>query len=160
MRPIFRTVVFTIFVPGILAGVVPILLLTLCSTWSGGATGILADVLGLVGVAIYLWCAFWAFARFGGGTPAPIDPPKRLVVHGLYRWMRNPMYVGVGSVLVAEAIGFRSRNIAIYWLIWCVCVYLFVLLYEEPALRRKFGAEYDEYCHRVNRWIPKLRGQN
>jgi protein-S-isoprenylcysteine O-methyltransferase Ste14 len=114
-------------------------------------------ILGLVGAAIYSWCAFWAFAAVGRGTPAPIDPPRRLVVHGLYRVMRNPMYVGVGSILAAEAIGFRSGDLAVYWVIFLFCVNLFVLFYEEPALRRKFDAEYEDYCRRVPRWLPKVK---
>jgi len=114
-------------------------------------------VLLLAGATIYFWCAFGAFAQ-AGGTPAPLDPPKRLVVHGLYRVMRNPMYVGVGSVVLAEAIGFRSAALAVYLIIWALCVHLFVLFYEEPTLRRKFGASYEDYCRRVPRWLPKLNG--
>jgi protein-S-isoprenylcysteine O-methyltransferase Ste14 len=92
-----------------------------------------------------------AFAGAGGDTPAPIDPPKRLVVHGLYRRMRNPMHAGVGSILAAEAIGFRSSPLTIYWAICIVCVNLFVLFFEEPTLRRKFGREYEQCCRRVRR---------
>jgi len=88
----------------------------------------------------------------------PLDPPKRLIVHGLYRIMRNPMYVGAGTILLAEAVGFHSVELAVYVIIWALCVHLFVLFYEEPTLRRKFGASYEDYCRRVPRWLPKLTG--
>jgi protein-S-isoprenylcysteine O-methyltransferase Ste14 len=78
------------------------------------------------------------------------------VVHGLYRFVRNPMYIGVGCVLVGEAVLFHSRVLAEYLLVWWLFVFLFVLFYEEPTLRRKFGADYDDYCGRVPRWIPRL----
>lgn len=109
-----------------------------------------------LGAAIYLWCAFWAFALVGKGTPAPIDPPRKLVVHGLYRWVRNPMYIGVLLMLAGEAVVFLEREVFVpYTLAIAVGFMLFVLLYEEPALRSKFGAEYDDYCRRVPRWIPR-----
>lgn len=158
MSALIRTAVFTIVVPGIMLILIPHALLPQGARWHRDSLGILAVMLALAGAAIYLWCAFWAFAAVGGGTPAPIDPPRRLVVHGLYRKMRNPMYVGVGSLLAAEAIGFRSVDLAIYWAAVIVCVNLFVLFYEEPVLRRKFDGEYEEYCRRVPRWLPKLDG--
>lgn len=121
------------------------------------------DVLGLVGLfAIALgWgtllrCA-WDFARFGRGTPAPIDPPRRLVVQGLYRFVRNPMYVGVVTILLGEAVLFRSLSLLLYGTAWWVVFHLFVLLYEESTLRRMFGAEYDAYCRTVPRWLPRWR---
>ena len=103
---------------------------------------------------MYLWCA-WDFATAGQGTPAPIDAPKHLVVRGLYRFVRNPMYVGVLLMLTGESRAFRSLRILIYAAIVFVFFNLFVIFYEEPALTRKFGAEYDEYMRRVPRWIPR-----
>jgi protein-S-isoprenylcysteine O-methyltransferase Ste14 len=155
---LLRTAVFTIPVPGTVLVLIPHTPLPRGARWHADALGIFAAILGVAGTAIYSWCALWAFAAAGGGTPAPIDPPKRLVVHGLYRKMRNPMYAGVGSILAAEAIGFRSSQLTIYWAICIVCVNLFVLFYEELTLRRKFGDEYEQYCRRVPRWLPRLNG--
>jgi protein-S-isoprenylcysteine O-methyltransferase Ste14 len=90
--------------------------------------------------------------------PAPIDAPKRLVVRGLYRFVRNPMYVGVLTVLFSESIAFRSRRILAYAIVVFVFFNLMVMLYEEPALKRKFGKAYEEYLKSVPRWIP--RGDN
>jgi len=108
-----------------------------------------------LGVAILLKCA-WDFAVVGLGTPAPIDPPKSLVVNGLYRFVRNPMYVGVALVLFSEAVLFSSLTLLEYALLVGGFFSLFVLSYEEPTLRKKFGTSYQEYCQAVPRWIPRL----
>ena len=108
------------------------------------------------GAAIYLWCA-WDFSVKGLGTPAPIDAPRNLVVNGLYRFVRNPMYLGVFSLIVSRAIFYWSLPIVLYLLFVMVCVNLFIHLYEEPHLRKIFGEQYLEYCRRVPRWIPRLR---
>jgi len=110
----------------------------------------------LAGAAIYLWCA-WDFSVKGLGTPAPIGAPKNLVVNGLYRFVRNPMYVGVFLLIVSRAIFFWSLPIVLYLLFVMVCVNLFIHLYEEPHLRTIFGEQYLEYCRRVPRWIPRFR---
>ena len=95
----------------------------------------------------------------GRGTPAPIDPPKELVARGLYRYVRNPMYVGVMSILVGEALIFASRTLVWYAVTVFIGFNLFVLLYEEPTLRHKFGAAYERYCAAVPRWLPRLRAR-
>lgn len=156
MNVLLRTFLFTIFVPGAVTILVPYLILPRGSRWSLGVRGIAGLILVAAGAVIYLWCAFWAFAQTGGGTPAPIDPPRRLVARGLYKIVRNPMYVGVGTILLGEAIAFHSRGLAIYLAISAVCAHVFVLVYEEPTLQRKFRGEYEEYCAHVNRWIPKI----
>lgn len=109
----------------------------------------------LVGAGIECWCA-WDFAVKGRGTPAPIDPPKELVASGLYSRVRNPMYVGVMSILLGEALLFVSRFMLTYSLIVFAGFNLFVLFYEEPTLRRKFGESYERYCRTVPRWLPLL----
>jgi protein-S-isoprenylcysteine O-methyltransferase Ste14 len=157
---LLRTIVFTIFVPGTVAVLIPSWILPAGARWHADATGIVALILAAAGASIYFWCAFWAFANYGQGTPLPFDPPKRLVAHGLYRVIRNPMYVGVGTVVASEAIGLRSRNLLPYLLIWGAFVYLFVLFYEEPTLRKKVGADYQEYSRSVPRWLPKLSAQD
>lgn len=106
-----------------------------------------------IGIAIYVRCV-WDFASRGRGIPAPLDHPKQLVVSGLYRYLRNPMYVGVLLVLLGEALFFRSRDFLVYVLIWFAFVNVAVLVYEEPNLRRKFGHSYERYRSSVRRWIP------
>lgn len=102
------------------------------------------------------WCAL-AFAIRGLGTPAPFDPPRRLVVTGLYRFVRNPMYVGMGILLIGEAWLIGRVEILYEALIAFALVSAFILVYEEPTLRSKFGDDYAEYCRNVRRWIPRLR---
>jgi hypothetical protein len=94
----------------------------------------------------------------GRGTPAPIDPPKELVVRGLYRFARNPMYVGVLAVIAGQSWLFGSPPLAIYALAVFACFHVFVIAYEEPTLRRHFDGAYERYCAAVPRWLPRLRG--
>ena len=110
-----------------------------------------------IGAVIGLPCV-WEFAWRGLGTPAPFDPPKKLVVSGPYRFVRNPMYVGMALVLIGEAIVFPHISIVMVAMIavLAVVVSAMVIGYEEPALRRMFGADYDEYCRNVRRWLPRL----
>ena len=104
----------------------------------------------------YFWCA-WDFAFAGEGTPAPIDPPKMLVWQGLYRIVRNPIYVGVLLVLLGEAILFESQMLLAYVPVVWLWLHLFTVYYEEPTLRKKFGDVYEQYCAAVPRWIPRLK---
>lgn len=106
-----------------------------------------------LGAAILFRC-IWDFAVTGRGTLAPVDPPKELVVCGLYRYVRNPMYVGVLWILLGESAWFVSARLLIYAAIFFASVHLFVILYEEPALRRKFGDSYERYTRTVHRWLP------
>jgi protein-S-isoprenylcysteine O-methyltransferase Ste14 len=107
-----------------------------------------------IGAAALLGCIL-DFAIRGKGTLAPVDPPRNLVVRGLYGWVRNPVYLAVWLVLVGESILFRSWPILIEAGVTVVAMHLFVVGYEEGALRRKFGAEYEDYCARVGRWLPR-----
>lgn len=111
-----------------------------------------------VGAAIALSC-FIHFVGRGRGTPAPFDAPRRLVVSGPYRFVRNPMYVGTGLFLAGCAILFSEFSITLLWYAVAIVVgvNLFILLYEEPTLRRKFDGDYREYCRNVRRWIPRLQ---
>ncbi len=116
-----------------------------------------AIILMAIGAIIALRCVF-DFAWRGLGTPAPFDPPRRLVVSGLYRWVRNPMYVGVGIFLIGEALLLPSITRAMLLVtaaLWAA-VTLFIMVYEEPTLRRLFGAQYEIYCRNVHRWLPRL----
>lgn len=157
MSPILRTLIFTIVVPGFWTVLMPYWMLPRGARPDLRELGAAGWVLIAAGVALYLMCAFWGFAVRGKGTPLPLDPPKKLVVEGPYRVVRNPMYWGVGSVVLGEAAIFHSAALAELVAVFVVGVILFVLLFEEPELRRKFGAEYDDYCRRVPRWLPRLR---
>lgn len=118
----------------------------------------IAVVPSVLGFAVALRCV-WDFGRTGRGTPAPIAPPKRLVVVGFYRYVRNPMYVGFLTGWTGLWVVFGRANLAAIAVACLVVlgVHLFVLGYEEPTLRRMFRAEYEEYCGNVPRWLPRLR---
>jgi protein-S-isoprenylcysteine O-methyltransferase Ste14 len=106
--------------------------------------------------SVVLITAFARFIRDGIGTPAPIAPTQQLVVRGPYRYVRNPMYLGVLLVLVAEAIIFPSHAFLVYIIFFFAVVNVFIVTYEEPALQKQFGESYKEYCRRVSRWIPRF----
>jgi protein-S-isoprenylcysteine O-methyltransferase Ste14 len=129
-------------------------------SWSGivapatsGAPQIAGMILVAIGTAIALWCVF-TFVFIGKGTPAPFDPPRKLVIRGPYRFVRNPMYIGAGMTLAGAALYYESLSIFIYAGLFFIITHLFVVLYEEPTLRRTFGDEYDAYCRRTTRWWP------
>lgn len=111
-----------------------------------------------VGGIIALWCIL-AFATLGRGTPAPFDPPRKLVVRGPYRFVRNPMYLGAELALAGAALFYESASLWAYTAGFLLLMHLFVILYEEPALRRSFGEEYENYCRQVRRWLPKAGGR-
>jgi protein-S-isoprenylcysteine O-methyltransferase Ste14 len=150
-----KTIVFTLLVPGTVTVVIPYWLLSSRAPLSLqlGAFRHLGWFLILFGAGIYFWCA-WDFTVTGRGTPAPIDPPKELVVRGLYRYVRNPMYVGVSSILMGQALLFESRRLLVYAAGTFLVFFLVVVLYEEPNLRHKFGELYRRYCRKVPRWLP------
>jgi protein-S-isoprenylcysteine O-methyltransferase Ste14 len=118
----------------------------------------LAAVPSVLGFAVALRC-IWDFGWTGRGTPAPMIPPRRLVVVGFYRHVRNPMYVGFFAGWTGLWVIFGRANLTAILLVAAavLAVALFVRLYEEPTLRRKFGADYEEYCRNVRRWVPRLR---
>ena len=117
-------------------------------------------LLGLlcIGVgAVLLAACIWEFAHSGRGTLAPVDAPSQLVVLGLYRYVRNPMYLSVTTIVLGELLLTRSRGLLINWVSWFAAVNLFVIGYEEPTLRRQFGSAYKQYCRSVGRWVPTFR---
>jgi protein-S-isoprenylcysteine O-methyltransferase Ste14 len=118
-----------------------------------GPAQITAMIIGAIGAGIALWCIF-TFAFVGKGTPAPFDPPRRLVIRGPYRFVRNPMYIGAGLALAGAALFYGSLSILTYAGVFLLAMHLFVIAYEEPTLRRTFGAEYETYCQQVSRWWP------
>jgi protein-S-isoprenylcysteine O-methyltransferase Ste14 len=115
----------------------------------------LASALILIGAWGYFWCAL-DFVFRGKGTPAPIDPPKVLVVQGLYKYTRNPMYVSVLTVLAGECVLFHSAIFLEYVVFVALGFHVWVMLYEEPALTRKMGDAYEQYRDEVPRWIPRF----
>jgi protein-S-isoprenylcysteine O-methyltransferase Ste14 len=143
------TTLFFFLAPGLVAGLVPWLL----SHWTFRSTTWDSPPFGL---GALIEC-FVRFALRGRGTPAPLLPTEVLIVSGLYRFVRNPMYVAVFLIVAGQGVLFGSTPILLY----AACVWtaftLFVLLYEEPTLRRRFGQQYSEYCTHVHRWVPRLR---
>ena len=133
--------------------------------WSGivaPATTRAPQVAGMIlvatGTSLALWCVF-TFVFIGKGTPAPFDPPRKLVVRGPYRFVRNPMYIGAGMTVAGAALYYQSLSIFIYAALFFLITHLFVVLYEEPTLRRTFGNEYEAYCRRTTRWWPKRNSE-
>jgi protein-S-isoprenylcysteine O-methyltransferase Ste14 len=152
------SLVFLVFVPGVVAGVVP--------WWLTGwqvqerYAWLPLQVSGLtllVGGVVVLLHAFVRFVVEGLGTPAPIAPTQSLVVGGLYRYVRNPMYVAVGAIIVGQALLFGQPILLLYTAVFAVAVAAFVRWYEEPTLHRKFGEQYDGYRHAVPAWWPRRK---
>jgi protein-S-isoprenylcysteine O-methyltransferase Ste14 len=156
--PIFKTALFTVLVPGTVTVLIPYRLLSrevALPSHPLGDIRWLGCIPVFLGAAIYLACA-WKFATEGKGTPAPVSPTRFLVRGGLYQKVRNPMYVGVLLVLFGEALVFESAVLTRYACAVAVGFHLFVVLYEEPHLRSRYGESYEEYKRRVPRWLPKL----
>ncbi len=154
MRKLFlKTALFSLVVPGTVSVVLPLLIVRGRPAASGVTFGLALLLLGF-GAAIFLRCA-WDFVVAGSGTPAPIDRTKRLVIRGLYRYSRNPMYLGVLSVIAGWAVLFGAGILAAYAAAWFVIFSLFVRFHEEPYLAREFGDEYVAYRKRVGRWLPR-----
>ncbi len=154
-----RTLVYSILVPGAVTVLGPYLTLyawgrgqdlSVGMLWLAGPPAI------AIGVAIYLWCA-WNFMVSGRGTPNVVIGPKRLVVRGLYRHVRNPMYLGTLLVLVGEALWLGEAILLVYAAECLVFLLAWVHFYEEPVLRRRFGEAYLRYCRLTPRWLPRMR---
>ncbi len=158
LRVLVGTILFTALVPGSVVLLVPYLL----SGWRFAPPILGLSVTRWLGAGLFLIAVpffgdFLArFVREGRGTPAPIAPPERLVTGGVFRYVRNPGYVSAIAMLTGQGLFFGSVRILIYAVLVGVGFHLFVVDYEEPTLRARFGAEYEEYCRRVPRWIPRL----
>ena len=149
-----RSLLFLILIPGTVAGYVPLRILRASRPWffpGPSAASLLSGCLILLGVAVLLLCV-WDFLSAGRGTLAPFDPPRLLVVRGLYRFTRNPMYNGVLAVLLGEAGLFRSIALLQYAVIVFIVFHLVVVVYEEPSLDSRFGESYRAYRRAVPRW--------
>ena len=147
---------FLVVAPGVVAGLIPWWL----TGWEAGTTWPPLQLLGallLVAGVIVLVDAFVRFVVEGIGTPAPIAPTQRLVVGGLYRHVRNPMYLAVGATIVGQALLLGRPILLLYAAAFALVVLAFVRGYEEPTLARQFGAEYEDYRRAVPGWWPRLR---
>ena len=149
------TVVFLLLAPGVVAGVIPWLL----THWEvDKALWIPLRVAGGVILASSVGVLLHAFARFvveGTGTPAPVAPTERLVIGGLYRYVRNPMYLAVVGAVVGQALLLGQMTLLLYAGVLWVVFFAFVRWYEEPTLHRQFGEEYDAYRRAVPGWLPR-----
>lgn len=153
-----RSLLWLVLLPGVVAGWVPwrtfgLDRLRLDLSRPEHAAGLAAVA---AGAALLVACV-WEFARRGRGTLAPLDPPRDLVVRGPYRFVRNPMYLSVVTIVLGEALMAGSRALLLYGAGFAVLATLMVMGYEEPGLRGRFGASYVAYCGRVRRWLPRLR---
>jgi protein-S-isoprenylcysteine O-methyltransferase Ste14 len=152
-----RSIFFALVLPGMMTVAIPRWLVS--SSDSRVADSSVLRIAGVtliaIGAAVMIWC-IWDFARKGRGTLAPVDPPTQLVVQGLYRYVRNPMYLGALLTITGQTILFMSPVLLWYLIGWFTGVHLFVVFYEEPTLRRRFGVQYDNYCAGVRRWRPSL----
>ena len=151
---------FLVIAPGTVAGLVP----SWISQWrfesgvlDSSALRIAGGALAAAGLFVLL-ASFADFALKGLGTPAPVFPTHHLVVAGFYRYVRNPMYVAVVSLIVGQALIFASVRLLGYAAVVWLCFHLFVLAYEEPMLRAKYGEEYERFRAEVPRWIPRKSG--
>ena len=152
-----RSAFWTLALPGFFAGFLPWRSFGVSEVDfdSGNPVHLLAGVCITLGAALLIWCIV-DFARRGRGTLSPADPPKELVVQGLYRYVRNPMYLSVLTIVLGEILLTRSIPLLWYWLGFFAATNLFVMGYEEPTLRKQFGESYDRYTRTVGRWIPRF----
>jgi len=139
---------FLIFLPARVLSSSGILAPTVFGLWQ-----VVGMFLAATGAVLAVSCIL-TFALVGRGTPAPFDPPRRLVVRGPYRFVRNPMYIGAALAMTGAALYYQSVALLGYVAVFLLVSYLFVVAYEEPTLRRTFGKDYEAYCAKVGRWWP------
>ncbi len=159
LAPLLGTAIFFCVAPGVVAGIIP----GEIAGWQIGPPFLGLGILRLVGVLLIIIgaaCLLDSFARFaiqGRGTPAPVAPPAILVVSGLYRYVRNPMYIAVVMTILGQALLFGSLGVLVFTgVVWCL-FHLLVIAYEEPTLRGQFGESYSAYQAGVRRWRPRVK---
>ena len=158
LAALLGSILFFVIAPGTLAGYVP----WTFTRWQMQGAFFSQEWIRAIGVFLVLAGlvplvnSFWRFAMEGLGTPAPVAPPQHLVVSGFYRHVRNPMYVGVVSIILGQALLFANENLLWYAAAIWLAFHLFVLGYEEPTLRSSFGNEYEKFCAHVPRWLPRM----
>jgi protein-S-isoprenylcysteine O-methyltransferase Ste14 len=159
MVALFRSIVYAALFIGVVLVLLPEQILIGTGITRPAQIGSV-EAAGLVlvglGAALALWCV-GTFALVGQGTPAPFDPPRKLVAAGPYRWVRNPMYIGAGMALTGAALFYEAAALVAFAAAFLVAAHLFVVFYEEPTLERTFGARYADYRNAVPRWVPTWR---
>ena len=156
-KAIIGSAVFFVVAPLTLAGLVPWWI----TRWrfqpiiAATSIGVLGSILIVVGLAGVL-DSFARFAIQGLGTPAPVAPTQKLVITGLYRYVRNPMYLAVSAVIFGQALLFGDWRLICYGVVFFIVCHVFVVSYEEPTLRQTYGADYDTFRAHVPRWVPRL----
>lgn len=159
---LLASALFLVLAPGTVAVYVPWVI----TRWRPGSLPLYIDIVRAVGVVLaiagisVLLEAFWRFAWIGRGSPAPVLPTNTLVVSGFYRFVRNPMYVSVVAIVLAQAAWFWRWELVVYAALLLTLFHLFVLVYEEPTLAARYGDSYKRYRRHVRRWIPRLRPWN
>jgi protein-S-isoprenylcysteine O-methyltransferase Ste14 len=156
-RAALGSLLFLFVAPGVVAGLVPWLL---TRGWESSDPPLVLVLIGVLLIAGGLAMLLPAFARFaweGLGTPAPVAPTQRLVVGGLYRHMRNPMYVAVAALIIGQALLLGSTMLLLYALAFMAAVAAYVRFYEEPVLEARYGEQYERYRRAVPAWRPRLR---
>jgi protein-S-isoprenylcysteine O-methyltransferase Ste14 len=152
---VYRSLLYLVFEAGLFALYIPLALLRSGPRLETGFVSFLAIPLWLLGSLIVLW-SFWTFTFMGRGTPYPPDPPRELVTTGPYHYVRNPIYVGVVLIFSGHFLWFGNWALLLYTVLSFIGVHSFIVLYEEPTLKKRFGAVYEEYLQQVPRWVPKL----
>jgi len=152
----YKSLLYLILEAGLFALYIPLAFLRTGPRIEIGVISYLAIPLWVIGSLMVLR-SFWDFTFKGHGTPIPIDPPKELVITGFYRYVRNPIYVGVLSIFLGHFLWFGYLALLIYTAFAFIGVHSFIILYEEPILKKKFGSAYEDYLKRVPRWIPRLK---
>jgi protein-S-isoprenylcysteine O-methyltransferase Ste14 len=157
VQAVVGSAIFLVIAPGVIAGLIPWLI----SGWHEEpplfgvpATRFIGVILVVLGIPVLL-DSFARFAIDGLGTPAPVFPTRTLVIRGFYRYVRNPMYVSVILIIFGQGLFFGDVRLFVYGLFLWLITHLFVVFYEEPTLRKSFGAEYERYRASVPRWIPR-----
>jgi protein-S-isoprenylcysteine O-methyltransferase Ste14 len=154
MRAAAGSLVFLVVAPGVVAGLIPFWF----TNWESTEPAVVFVVLGsllVVAGALVLLHAFARFVMEGIGTPAPVAPTEHLVIGGAYRFVRNPMYLAVGSIIAGQALILGRPGLLAYLAVFALAVEAFVRLYEEPTLSARYGDEYDRYTAAVPRWLPR-----
>jgi protein-S-isoprenylcysteine O-methyltransferase Ste14 len=154
-----KTALATVIVPGLACVLAPHFILEASHQWVVPRIELL-QLVAIPIVVVGAWMVIWvsvAFVRHGKGTPIPLDPPAHLVVHGLYRYVRNPMYVGAILLVIAEVVFFAWLWLVVYAAALWLALDAFTMFIEEPQLKRRFGESYLAYLQEVPRWVPRLR---
>jgi len=153
-----KTALAIIVVPGTACFLIPYLILSagrVSLTRPIGILQVLVIPIAALGLYMIIWVGI-AFVRLGKGTPVPIDPPTRLVINGLYRYVRNPMYVGAILIVLAEVVYYGSWFLMLYAAGLWAMLHIALVIFEEPQLKRRYGKDYELYSIEVPRWIPRM----